>query len=330
MHKINYKNVDIICKEYKDIFNLDSMNIRWESVINGRYKKDLSFFPTCVEDLLTARFQNLAEWAIRFSQLGTTARNQLKNRMSKIFTYDSSMLPKKRSPNMTTYSSYIASFFISHKDEIDATTCPYCELSYINLVPAKYHPQDSYRQFDLDHVLPKSQYPFAALSLYNLVPCCTFCNQKMKKVKELHKIKSGQLSDKEINGEVAKWVSVSPTSEDFNFADNVLALFIPSTIKNKDDIISFMTINEDLQEFIKIFELDGRYSYHSNEAKKLIELRRKYSDSYINSLVELLINSGLFVSGEKIKEDIFGSNWYKNKYRIFDKLRKDILPDLYK
>lgn len=57
--------------------------------------------------------------------------------------------------------------------------CPYCQLHHIN-----YHMPASKRGFSLrpplDHFLPKSRYPFLAVSLGNLVPCCSQCNSSVK------------------------------------------------------------------------------------------------------------------------------------------------------
>ncbi len=55
--------------------------------------------------------------------------------------------------------------------EMDITVCPYCNRLYITaLKRKKVRPQ-------LDHFFPKSYYPYLALCLYNLVPCCGVCNQ---------------------------------------------------------------------------------------------------------------------------------------------------------
>lgn len=61
-------------------------------------------------------------------------------------------------------------------ENLGLKVCPYCGRSYIITTKpiqkgkeVKVHPQ-------LDHFLPKSQYPFLALNFYNMIPCCTLCN----------------------------------------------------------------------------------------------------------------------------------------------------------
>lgn len=51
--------------------------------------------------------------------------------------------------------------------------CPYCGISIIESIEAK----DNYViKPHIDHFLPKSIYPFLALSFYNLIPSCPECN----------------------------------------------------------------------------------------------------------------------------------------------------------
>lgn len=55
-------------------------------------------------------------------------------------------------------------------EKIGVTICPYCNRSYIyTLKQASVRPQ-------YDHYFPKSLYPYLALSMYNLIPCCAICN----------------------------------------------------------------------------------------------------------------------------------------------------------
>jgi hypothetical protein len=51
--------------------------------------------------------------------------------------------------------------------------CPACDES-------KYRTKASRIETDIDHYLPKSQYPHLSCHPYNLVPSCSLCNQRMK------------------------------------------------------------------------------------------------------------------------------------------------------
>ncbi len=56
-------------------------------------------------------------------------------------------------------------------DRTGVKVCPYCNRSYIHTL--RFHrvrPQ-------FDHFFGKVKYPYLAVSLYNLIPCCAICNQ---------------------------------------------------------------------------------------------------------------------------------------------------------
>ncbi|WP_260958501.1 HNH endonuclease [Pseudomonas citri] len=56
--------------------------------------------------------------------------------------------------------------------------CPYCQQS-LAVTIYKDHKSSSLRP-TLDHFYPKSEYPYLALSLYNLIPSCHTCNSSLK------------------------------------------------------------------------------------------------------------------------------------------------------
>ncbi|RPF55259.1 hypothetical protein [Aquisalibacillus elongatus] len=75
------------------------------------------------------------------------------------------------SPNWNAYA---------FQQELDITVCPYCNTQYIfNL---EYNTGRTRATFD--HFFDKTRYPFLAISIYNLVPCCKVCNSDFKGRKE--------------------------------------------------------------------------------------------------------------------------------------------------
>lgn len=56
--------------------------------------------------------------------------------------------------------------------------CPYCGRQKINVASI---PNKRVSKPPIDHFLPKSKYPFLAVSFYNLIPCCTTCNDMANK-----------------------------------------------------------------------------------------------------------------------------------------------------
>jgi len=71
-------------------------------------------------------------------------------------------------------------FFLNkHYDEffkINEPLCPFCGLNTLEK-------DSSNHRDDYDHYLPKDEYPFNAVNLRNLLPMCSDCNKKWKKIK---------------------------------------------------------------------------------------------------------------------------------------------------
>lgn len=65
--------------------------------------------------------------------------------------------------------------------------CPYCGYNPVELVgvttpKASGNPERAL--LDLDHFLSKAEFPYFAVSLFNLIPCCHTCNSTYKSTKE--------------------------------------------------------------------------------------------------------------------------------------------------
>ncbi|WP_433863830.1 hypothetical protein [Sphingobacterium thalpophilum] len=63
--------------------------------------------------------------------------------------------------------------------KINYNTCPYCNRQYINTYVSTGSTPGRMRA-TLDHFYSKSNYPYLALSLYNLIPSCYSCNSSLK------------------------------------------------------------------------------------------------------------------------------------------------------
>lgn len=72
-------------------------------------------------------------------------------------------------------------FFFSkdkHIDRVGIDVCPYCGRNYIFSVNKRTKTNPNARvKPQIDHFLPKKQYPYLALNYYNLIPSCNTCNE---------------------------------------------------------------------------------------------------------------------------------------------------------
>lgn len=132
---------DYLRKNFGNIYNI-LYDIETESVSIEKVKK-----------LLLANRKTMRNY---INELGDYSDKDKKQELlQKVFRYD-------------TYSKRVAAIHILKKMKV--TVCPYCNRQYIfTLINSNVRPQ-------FDHYYPKSKYPYLALSLYNMVPCCGICN----------------------------------------------------------------------------------------------------------------------------------------------------------
>ena len=192
-----------------------------------------------------------------------------------------------------------------------------------NIVVKKNH-------YTLDHILPKSQFSFLSLSIYNLVPSCSSCNTKFKHMKEFT-----------INEELLK---ISPTSNDFKL-NNLLNFQIKfdvnepdfdekiKKIKQIEDVemnIENLQSLKSVDEFLEIFKIKSRYNFHKNIPFDLINKRKDYSDSQLEEIEKIFYKAGIFIDKNKFKNQVFGSVIFEalESNEPFEKYKKDIAKQL--
>lgn len=178
--------------------------------------------------------------------------------------------------------------------------------------------------FDLDHELDKGSCLLVALSLYNFVPSCQVCNEKLKRSQTI-----GNRTNK------AELIKLSPTSDGYDFDRNVTFSVTPKTAST----FGFMRNNEkysvevncqdpDYEKSVELFRLKQRYNYHKVFALRLLDLKERYSDGSIKMISNLLQRKTAIsarYTEQQIHEDIFGEEYSKVGHRCFDKLRRDVL-----
>lgn len=168
--QLSSDNIETIKKIYlKDMRNakkgifklLDTSSIRSLLKGNATYQKLNNFFyyedgkiqKNNVESLLLADKKQMMRYISTFGRFSETRSKVLTDNL---FRYDA-------------FSARKCAYEIMRIENV--TVCPYCNRHYIfTLDNNKVRPQ-------FDHFYPKSKYPYLALSIFNLVPCCSICNQ---------------------------------------------------------------------------------------------------------------------------------------------------------
>lgn len=184
---------------------------------------------------------------------------------------------------------------------------------------------DNANHFDLDHLLPKSKCPIIGLSLFNFVPSCQVCNEKLKKDLEFATTKD-------------EWLKISPTYTGSRFDDEVPIKMVPETTcstffelaSNKGKYhLEFETNGVKVyDEYISILKLRDRYNYHKDLALHILDLKERYTEEKRQEISRILSakfdpNDEKLYSDEQINKDILEEEF--NADRCFSKLRKDMI-----
>ena len=188
-------------------------------------------------------------------------------------------------------------------DKLDATVCPYCNRSFV-------YAAEGFASCQIDHFFSKSKYPIFAVSFYNLIPVCGFCNHR--------------------KGE-----------EEFDFyphnlnigVDDILkfsfALKGTNFLKDKNDIdIIIKSKNICYNNQIEKLGLRELYSKHRDIVREIIQKFVLNSSAYIESLYKE--NRDIFTSQEEVEEMIYSAYLQDMNIgeRPLSKLTRDILMEL--
>lgn len=308
MHKINLsqKIVDEFYISIQSLFSYGKLKknekkIKWEisySEIDKLIKKKLQAFDSQIsfEKIIKADYAYLKKIA------------QFINTNQKIVE----LKTKEKDYFFTLYSRLKKP---EHIKKLDIKVCPYCNRNYIfNFTKGK----DLNATAQLDHFFDKKTYPFLAVSVYNLIPSCSTCNQR----------KSAKQED-----------IFYPFLESFN--DHVK--FEYKGIKNKENsnnsnffdedriLLELKPISEDekVKNHIEVFNLQNLYNEHKDIVSEILIKSEIYNESYIEELMQNYEGT-LFKNREDLLRLVFGGYISDEDLgkRPLSKLTKDILEQL--
>jgi hypothetical protein len=232
------------------------------------------------EEILVGSAAKLRNVIFGFDSIATGFTNYLKNRPKQRVPK-----PSKRQADMEellkklskvfSYSTFIykSAGWNAYKlvEDHGLRTCPYCQLHHVN-----YHGQATGKlgklelRPPLDHFLPKSIYPYLAVSLHNLVPSCHQCNSSIKGDKDPASIIPNPFD------------SGVP---DLSFSiDNPALAALPIAGQN---LKLKVTTNGSWSNFVGFFHLQERYQWYAPEVKDMLGRKRdlEESDDVIRSMV---------------------------------------------
>lgn len=229
---------------------------------------------------------------------------------------------KNKNINIMNYKQYCEKFDEDFYEwsaynfvlELGLKVCPYCNRQYITPL---YSLNNKVRG-DLDHFYPKSKYPYLAMSIYNLVPCCKFCNSSLKGSREFSY--EEYISPYDVDMDEYIKFNYYPTSyKSFYNSEDLIIKIEPK--ENVDRSILNKCINN-----LKVFQVEELYQYHSDIVSSLLKKRIVYDDIYIDNLVKRY--NKLFKSKEEAMQILFKNSTDKKENLPLSKLIDDILEEL--
>ncbi|UKM65463.2 tetratricopeptide repeat protein [Flavobacteriaceae bacterium GSB9] len=194
---------------------------------------------------------------------------------------------------------------------LDKHTCTYCNREYIFVYR---NPSGSGKSMvpQFDHWFAKTDFPLLGISFYNLIPSCSTCNT-IKSSTELN-----------LKDHLHPYLD-SNISSTYNFSYSPISISENKIVFKNSSLFNTKGIDT-----VRALNLPLIYRGHSSkELQDLIDLRFKYSDNYLNILLEKTFGH-LDVPKEEIYRLIFGIELEEDKYhkRVFSKFKNDIIKEL--
>lgn len=206
-------------------------------------------------------------------------------------------------------------------NELNIKTCPYCNRNYLDVY---FDAKNKAIRFngDLDHYFPKEEYPYLAINLYNLVPCCKVCNQEKGKKKE--GIFHPYLDD---NANLYKFKT------EFDKNGNIDYLYgLTDQFELKIEILENPN-SQKISASKKLFKLNEKYENQKEYVKNLIKKVYMYNDTILNEFKTEVFNiddnDTIIFGEEEMKKVVFDCDFNPNEHldKPLSKLTYDILNE---
>ena len=206
---------------------------------------------------------------------------------------------------LTLYARLNKADFIKN---VGVQVCPYCNRNYISNFKRSTS-QETTGQ--LDHFFNKKDYPYLAVSVYNLIPSCSTCNQRKSKSKE---------------------IIFHPYTESLNDSMKFKLKLNNCNLMNTNAVEIECKKKKPVDKtttHLKVFNIEALYQNHKDIALELIQKEHIYNESYIDELFHSYEGT-LFRNREDVLRLITGGyvrDEELNK-RPLSKLVKDISEEL--
>jgi hypothetical protein len=257
-------------------------------------------------------------------------RTRFNTRLAAVFDYEK-MFSKGPSSKVLRDSKLWTSYHFT--DLANCNVCPYCNRIYTN---TEYTSEEGRCRPDLDHYYPQSRYPFLALSIYNLIPCCSICNSRFKLNKDFYREEHLHPFENEMGKNIR--FSLEPIKANMKSGGRKRNGYDLEFTKGKLEQFK-IKIDYSMEKSAKLrracvrsdhtFHLTHLYQSHKDEISELIQMSKVYKPEYTDWLEKKYVGK-IFESRDEIKQMVIGSYLNKKDFgkRPLSKLKYDISKEL--
>ena len=310
LHYSNYKSyLDIHVESILEYCNLPATRKYKTSKLDSLVQLYFGSVITDFESLLRATPATLQKIKNEFDSFTTVKQTAVKKafRVTSLYGYFTNGNFKNSRLGINNYGSvYLA-------EKLDVFTCPYCNENFIYYFNYRGGTSTIRRTFDWDHIYSQTDYPFLAISFFNLVPCCKVCNQL--KLDQNLKYFNPHI-DVDINS--VYFFHLNPTGAGFITDNRKIQLQI---------IYKKVNFKNEIKITADVVGLLSRMQCHKEIIKDVLNKQRMYPNPYLQSVAGQMAPLYAGVQPAQLKRTLYGTHFNHQDYfkRPFSKLTDDIL-----
>jgi len=280
-----------------------------EKAVGGRFKNVLEYMASNVQNLFILPPSGLMAFHLQMVAKHGNAEElkgvEFRELIDPVFGY------------YTTFRNGERNLIVEWFDGLKVNVCPYCNRNYLD----KILEQDGNNKFllDIDHFFPISEYPYFALSYFNLIPSCTNCNQRIKGPKPMSLAFHMHPYCDDIDSAIYFDMPVVSIDQFYNESPDVVL-----GIENHTGVDA--TIIKRARESYEFFELKAIYANHKEDVRRLRQLKLDYNKSQLEQMLGSH-DGKLYSSKEDLVYRVVGNSIHaKDTHKKpLSKLSKDLL-----
>lgn len=359
MRRLLYSDYETIAKKYRDnIFknltkthplkNLDDLKKRISPTPHNGYQKYIDYIDEIIknfedeknpEDLLLVKPSEVKRSWDNYKKSKSICANDFFGKHKALFLTQKELeeAPWDDQNDKTQFNDAIVDAlrydyvrdspygFVSYFNDLNINACVYCNASYIvntnirGKTPGGKNRLEIMGRYELDHYLPKSQFPFLCVSFYNLQPSCPFCNRW----------KSIQDSDFNLYTDVKN--DLDPF--EFELNQNVITSLAIDKRENVRNILLNCKDQNLKTNHNDVFHIEDLYKSFDDEAEELLWLKDAQTHGYQQNIIavfgKLFSKVGMSLSTDQIVRLLY--RFYANgdiHKRPLSKMRLDLAKKL--